>query len=850
MLRKLFNRKSDSLAQRLTRALAVMVAVVTLIAVGGIYAYSMSRAQAEMEARAAAAAKYLESVLALPLWNYDDDVIITIGRTMMQDPGYTSIAIGDNAGRTIYTGTGAASRRPVSAATAIKYRDVVVGEVRLALASESFESQAREVLVANLLILLFILMTITAGAAFLIRRFLNRPLKQLQAFAEAYGAGNYAVALEKSDFSEFQPFVDVLDKMGKQIQGQVSELRDREEWFRLLFDQAADAVYLYDEAGTLMDVNRQGCRDAGYARDELIGMNIVDILEDTTGFAGVLVCREVRLFPLTLEGRARRKNGDSFPVEIRLGGLRLREQDAFLALVRDITERKRSQDALRRSEKEFRELVESANSIILRWNPEGEILFINPYGLQFFGFAEDELIGRKIAGTIVPERESVSHRDLWEMLEDIRRHPENYQYNENENIKKNGERVWISWSNRLVTDEDRHFVEILSIGNDMTEKKKLESQLAQAQKMEAIGTLAGGIAHDFNNLLMGILGNASLAMMDLARHDRNYERLQRIETQVLSGANLTKQLLGFARGGRYEVKPADINRVIAHSVEMFGRTRKDISIVMKFGEPVRAVDLDHGQMEQVFINLLLNAAHAMPAGGELRLETENVTLDRGDAGGETAGPGRYVRITVTDTGVGMDEKTLSRIFDPFFTTREMGRGTGLGLAMVYGIVRGHGGVISAESEPGRGTRFTIHLPVSDRRVAGDMPVPTEVRRGTETILLVEDEETVMNVGAELLESLGHRVFRARSGSEALTLYREKGAEIDLIILDMVMPEMSGSRTFDGLKEMNPDIRVILASGYSINGQAQEITDRGCRGFLQKPFTMAQLSRAIREAMDA
>jgi CheY-like chemotaxis protein len=198
----------------------------------------------------------------------------------------------------------------------------------------------------------------------------------------------------------------------------------------------------------------------------------------------------------------------------------------------------------------------------------------------------------------------------------------------------------------------------------------------------------------------------------------------------------------------------------------------------------------------------------------------------------------------------MDEKTLSRIFDPFFTTREMGRGTGLGLAMVYGIVRGHGGVISAESEPGRGTRFTIHLPVSDRRVAGDMPVPTEVRRGTETILLVEDEETVMNVGAELLESLGHRVFRARSGSEALTLYREKGAEIDLIILDMVMPEMSGSRTFDGLKEMNPDIRVILASGYSINGQAQEITDRGCRGFLQKPFTMAQLSRAIREAMDA
>jgi PAS domain S-box-containing protein len=849
MLQKLLNRQSDSLARRLTLALVVMVAVVTLIAVGWIYLDSMNSARSKMKVKAAAAVKYLESVLALPLWNYDDDVIVTIGKTMMQDPDYAAIIISDNVGRIIYAGQGLPSVQRVSTDMTIKYSDTVIGHVRLSLAPGPFEEQAHDALIAGLWTLVFILMTITVCTIFLIRRFLDHPLKQLQAYAEAYGDGNFAVAPERSAFSEFQPFVDVLDKMGKQILGQVSELRDREEWFRLLFDQAADAVYLYDEAGNILDVNQQGCRDTGYNREELLRISIFDILEDSAGSAGGLHGREMRQSPLTIEGMIRRKDGTSVPVEIRLGGLRLRGSDAFLALVRDITERRRSQDALQRSEKKFRELVESANSIILRWSLEGKILFVNPYGLNFFGFTEDELNGRNVVGTIVPETESTTQRDLSLLMEEIRRRPDNFKYNENENIRKNGERVWISWSNCVITDEHLRFTEILSIGNDMTEKRKLEDQLVQAQKMEAIGTLAGGIAHDFNNLLMGILGNASLAMMDMTQDDRNYERMQRIETQVLSGANLTKQLLGFARGGRYEVKPTDINGIIAHSVEMFGRTRKEISIEMKFDENIWNVEVDRGQMEQVFINLFLNASHAMPEGGDLCLETKNVSFDKGDVGGETFPPGKYVRIIVADTGVGMDEKTLNRIFDPFFTTRQMGRGTGLGLSMVYGIVRGHGGGISVESAPGRGTRFLIYLPASQRETAEEGMASVEVRRGTETILLVEDEAAVMDVGGELLESIGHRVFKARNGSEALALYREKRAEIDLVILDMIMPGISGRQIFDRLKEMNPEIRVILASGYSINGEAQEIMDRGCCGFLQKPFSMASLSGIIREVMD-
>jgi PAS domain S-box-containing protein len=490
----------------------------------------------------------------------------------------------------------------------------------------------------------------------------------------------------------------------------------------------------------------------------------------------------------------------------------------------------------------FKKLAETTASAIMIYQEERWI-YANPAAERMTGYASDELKDMKFWDIChAADREFIKKRG------EARKRGESLDSRfELRFIRKNGEERWVDVTGDVIMLRGQRSGIVTAF--DITERKRMESQLLQAQKMEAIGTLAGGIAHDFNNLLMGILGNASLAMMDMTQDDRNYERMQRIETQVLSGANLTKQLLGFARGGRYEVKPTDINGIIAHSVEMFGRTRKEISIEMKFDENIWNVEVDRGQMEQVFINLFLNASHAMPEGGDLCLETKNVSFDKGDVGGETFPPGKYVRIIVADTGVGMDEKTLNRIFDPFFTTRQMGRGTGLGLSMVYGIVRGHGGGISVESAPGRGTRFLIYLPASQRETAEERMALVEVRRGTETILLVEDEAAVMDVGGELLESIGHRVFKARNGSEALALYREKRAEIDIVILDMIMPGISGSQIFDRLKEMNPEIRVILASGYSINGEAQEIMDRGCCGFLQKPFSMASLSGIIREVMD-
>jgi len=381
------------------------------------------------------------------------------------------------------------------------------------------------------------------------------------------------------------------------------------------------------------------------------------------------------------------------------------------------------------------------------------------------------------------------------------------------------------------------------------EKKSLQSQLLQGQKMEAVGTLAGGIAHDFNNILMGIQGHISLLLYDLLPEHPHRGKLESIENYIKRGADLTKQLLGFSRGGKYDVKPTNINDMLENSAELFGRTKKEIGISKRFEEKLWSVDVDQGQIDQVFLNLFINASQAMPGGGNLDLRTENVVLSEKDVKLVGVTEGRYVKISVSDDGMGMDDKTLERIFEPFFSTKPKGVGTGLGLASAYGIIKNHGGGIHVASEPGRGTTFTIYLPATDTRPAIAEQREEEVFTGWETIMVVDDEQINIAVMKEMLEILHYRVIPVGSGQEAVAVYMEKGKEIDLVILDMIMPGISGGRTFDILRGINPDVAVILASGYSAEGEARAIINRGCRGFIQKPFHLQALSRNVREVLN-
>jgi PAS domain S-box-containing protein len=512
---------------------------------------------------------------------------------------------------------------------------------------------------------------------------------------------------------------------------------------------------------------------------------------------------------------------------------------------RDITERQQAENALRESEEKFRTLVEKSPLGISLIGKDGRYKYLNPQFHQLFGYTiddtptgsawfrqafPDDTYRKAVVNTWIQDQQQISIGQSRPRIYTV--------------TCKDGSRKKIHF--RPVTMEN---MDQFVIYEDITEKTRMERQFQQAQKFEAIGTLAGGIAHDFNNLLMGIQGRASLMSIEPTTSHKLLEHIHAIEEYVRSATDLTKQLLGFARGGKYEAKPIDVNELVSNSALMFGRTKKEIRIHTKMHDPSPVVEADQGQLEQVLLNLYVNAWQAMPDGGELYLETKIVTLDEAYSKAHRVTSGRYCKISVTDTGIGMDNVTRQRIFDPFFTTKEKTRGTGLGLASAYGIIHNHGGIITVRSELGYGATFDLYLPVSDKDVHREVNAKEGLIKGSGTILLVDDEEIVVDVAQAMLENLGYRVITASGGEEALNLVEKQGQEIDLVVLDMIMPGMDGGKTFDHVRALRPDMPVLLSSGYAIDGQAKDIMKRGCNGFIQKPFSIVELSKKIHKIVD-
>ncbi len=476
---------------------------------------------------------------------------------------------------------------------------------------------------------------------------------------------------------------------------------------------------------------------------------------------------------------------------------------------------------------------------ILEINGEGRILAANPSAITITGISEEKLLASSFLDLF---REP----DLQRVTDLLGKRDSPMETIPDETpVWLDGKQVSLNVYPIVYKGQDDRIV----ILRDITERKRMEAQLFQAQKMEAIGTLAGGIAHDFNNLLMVVQGNTSLMLLDTSPSHPHFEMLKTIEKKVKSGSKLTNQLLGYASKGRYEIKPLSLNQLVEETTEAFGRARKSITFHYDLASDSHLIDADLGQMEQLLMNLMVNAADAMPYGGSLFLKTANISHKEIREKVYQPKPGDYVLLTVTDTGVGMDSKILDRIFDPFFTTKEFGKGTGLGLAMVYGIVKSHGGYIDVGSEKGKGTTFQIYLPAAQRKIEPMEAGPGAIRGGTETILLIDDEDLVMEVGEKLLNVMGYKVIKARDGEEALETYRSRRQEVDLIILDLIMPRMEGGEVFRKLREISPRVKILLSSGYSLDAKVSRILEQGTCGFIQKPFDMEQLSRSIRAIFD-
>ncbi|HSS18732.1 MAG TPA: PAS domain S-box protein [Pyrinomonadaceae bacterium] len=640
-----------------------------------------------------------------------------------------------------------------------------------------------------------------------------------------------------------------------------AQLRKAEENYRSIFENAVEGIFQSTIEGHFITVNPALARILGYESPEAAIENITDIATqlyvhpEARAEANRLLKANGVL--LGYEFEAYRCDGEAIWLsENRREVPRENGTEVFYeGTLEDITARKRAEVELRQSEERYRDLVENARDIIYEHDLQGRYTSINKAGERLTGYSSVEASALNLEATVVPGYVNIAREMIRRKLAG-----ETVTAYELEILRKDGGQVPVEVNTRLVF-QDGVPVGVQGIARDITERKRLEEalreseeQLRQSQKLEAIGQLAGGVAHDFNNLLTAINGYSALALRRVGPEHPITPYLEEIKKAGDRAANLTRQLLAFGRKQLLQPLAINLNDIVADMIKMLKRLiGEDVQLATKLGETLKQVKADPGQLEQVLVNLVVNARDAMPRGGTVTIETANLTLD-GVYASKHVGvtPGEYVMLAVSDTGLGMDHQVQSRIFEPFFTTKEKGKGTGLGLSTVYGIIRQSGGNVWVYSEIAKGTTFKVYLPQVEEEAAlqTESTMAATIKRGWETVLLVEDEDMVRNLASELLEDSGYVVIKANGGEEAIKLCREHGAPIDLLITDVVMPKISGKEVAAQLRVIHPETKVLFMSGYTDQAIVHHGIVDSDIAFIQKPFSEQALAQKVRDVLDS
>ncbi|HEY6012020.1 MAG TPA: PAS domain S-box protein, partial [Nitrospirota bacterium] len=622
-------------------------------------------------------------------------------------------------------------------------------------------------------------------------------------------------------------------------------LREAAEKYRDLFENANDAIFIVDADLHYVDVNKRATELYGYSREEFLRMSILDVIPPEQRPRSDDEFNKLRNHGTyeKFTGRMRTKDGRWMDIEVNSSAIiRNGKVVGSRDIVRDVTERKRAEDALRASQNFLQTVIETEPECVKLLNADGALLMMNRSGLNMIEAESlDQVRGTSIYDLIAPAYRDAFKANVKSVFEG------KSGILEFDMIGLKGRQLHLETHAVPLRNENNEISALLGVTRDITERKKLEEELIKAQKLESVGLLAGGIAHDFNNLLTAILGNISLAKMQVSTVHKAFARLEEAEKASLRARDLTQQLLTFARGGAPVRKTTSIIDVIREASQ-FALRGSAVSCTIIVPDDLRPVEVDEGQMSQVIHNLIINADHSMPAGGIITITGENVFISGKDA--LPLPEGEYVHIAVRDQGMGIEKELLPRIFDPYFTTKRTG--SGLGLATTYSIMKRHDGHISVESEVGVGTTFHLYLPASHKKLAAKAAGEQPIIPGEGTILVMDDEEMVRMVVIDMLSSLGYAVVTAADGADAIDLYakaRSAGKRFDAVIMDLTVPGgMGGKEAIKKLIEIDPAVKALVSSGYSNDPIMAEHEKYGFAGVIAKPYTMANLREAIGKAL--
>ncbi len=742
------------LSRDLTAVVVALVLVASAVAISALYLYSTWTEQHKLAHRADEKLAYLQHSLVQPLWSMDNIAIAKLCLAFAQDQELARILVQDDTGEVIFAQPAIPGQEMLVRRATIKYRGQVIGLVEIGMDPALYQQDnQRALLTAGLTVLAVVVMllALTSGLA---HRLLARFLDDLQGSIERISGGDYELRKDKIRYQEMERIVERFNHMAARV-------KRRED--------------------SLTVANQQ--------------------LQD------------------------------------------------------EIAERQRAEEALAQSEQRYRQLFDSITDFIYTHDLEGRFITVNSGAATDLGHKVEDMVGRKIVDYMVPQ-----HREKFfkEYLPAIIR--EGKQEGISVYLSRDGNKHYIEYRNLLITKDGKPDY-VSGIGRDVTERlraqdqlRRLEEQLRQSQKMEAVGTLAGGVAHDFNNILQGIRGYAQILSMATAPNEPMRGHVDQIEAAVGRATALVQQLLTFSRRVKPQLKPLDLNKRVKQVMGLLERTLpKMITISAELGDGLNSVNADPNQIEQVLLNLGANAGDAMPEGGWLRVATSNQTLDQAFCQDHPeAEPGEYVRLKVSDSGFGMDHVTMAHIFDPFFTTKELGKGTGLGLSMVYGIVRSHGGFVIVDSQPEKGSTFSIYLPTIAGEAEPEAPASkAEIHPGGgERLLLVDDDLDILNSTREVLEHFGYKVRTATSGEEAVAAYDSRPAYYDLVLMDLGMPGIGGAKALKKLRELDPQVKVIVCSGYSSEGASLTASKGGAAAFVSKPYRTPDMLATIRSVLES